>query len=371
MGLHINPHWTRFAAFVIVLVAVTVMLFLLAPLLVSVLQVFGLAFLLSLALDPLVKWQVRHGIPRWAATIELLLLFILLISLLAYFLVPPVVDQLQAFIAALPDLFALLSTQLNQLLTRFPAVEAALNLQELTASIVASASTWAAAARSVFTTTVGFVTGAVLVFIITLYTLLNPWPLLYGIRGLFPSEWWSTVDRLAIAIGTGIRGWVIGTLVLVAIIGVLDYVALLLINLFYGPDIPFVLFFAIFGGLMEVIPVVGPIIAAILPALVGFAIDPVLGLLVLGAFFIVQQLENNFIVPWVMHKAVHLHPVSLIFALVVLSGILGVFGAVIAVPVALTIKVLYDEWYYPLVHHDHHPESPPQLERERHEAEGD
>jgi predicted PurR-regulated permease PerM len=56
-----------------------------------------------------------------------------------------------------------------------------------------------------------------------------------------------------------------------------------------------------------------------------------------------------------MNRAVQLHPVTLLFMLVILSGLFGLFGALIAVPVASVLKVLYDEWYYPLIHQGKHP----------------
>ena len=359
MGLQLDPQRTRFAAFTIALVAFTIILFLTAPLIWSVLQIFIIAGLLALALDPLVHWQVQRRVPRWAATIDLLLLVVLVVSLTLYFLVPPLVRQFQQFIADAPTLWEQISRQAGTTLHRFPTVEQALRLDRFVSEALRGAGAWVAAAQTIFASAVGAFTAVILIFVTAFYTLLNPWPLLYGIRGLFPQEWWPTIDRITSESARRIRSWVLAVIVLGIVIGLMDYLALALINFFFDPDIPFILFFAILGGLLEVVPVIGPIIAAILPSLVAFAIHPVLGLLVLGSYFIIQQLENNFIAPLILHKAVQIHQVSLIFALVVLSGIFGVFGAIIAVPVASVIKVLYDEWYYPLAHHGHHPEPAP------------
>lgn len=354
-----HPRHMRLAAFVILLTALTVLLFLVTPLIWPAVQIFILAGLITLALDTVVQWQVARGIPRWAATLDLLLVLILAASLLLYFIVPPLIMQFQQFVAVSPSLWTQATGLFGALLRRYPQLSGTFDITRFLSGFFMGAESWVQAARSVFTTAIGAVTASVLILVIVLYTLLNPWPLLFGLRGLFPRHWWGTIDHLAHAIADRIRGWVLGTLLLAVIVGGLDYLGLLLINLFYGPNLPFILLFSIIGALLEVIPVVGPIIATILPTLVGLSIDPVLGLLVLGLFTLIQQLESNVIVPIVMEKVVQMHPVSLLFALVVLSALFGLFGAIVAVPVASVLKVLYDEWYYPLLHDGRHPSPPP------------
>ncbi|MHB0937048.1 MAG: AI-2E family transporter [Armatimonadota bacterium] len=359
MGLRLDAGRVKFAAFIIVLAVLIVVLVLFLRAIWSVLQIFIIAGLVVLTLDWLVEWLVLHRVPRWAASLVILLIFFTVVGLFVFFLIPPMVTQFQGLIAELPGAWARTVDRWGTLLERSPTFRQAFDPGTFLANLLRGAGTWAQAARTVFTTAVGAFTAAILIFVVTFYTLLNPWPLVYGLRGLFPEAWWSTIDCLAHEIAVRIRGWAVGTFVLSLVIGVLDYVALLLINAFSPEDIPFILFFAIFGGLMEVVPIIGPIAAAILPALVAFSISPLLGVFVLLAFFVIQQLENHILAPMIMHRAVHLHPVSLIFALVVMSTLFGIFGAVIAVPVASIVKVLYDEWYYPLMHEGKKPGMPP------------
>lgn len=362
MDLALNRRNIKFVLFILLMLALAVGLFLLAPIIWSALQLFVIAALIALPLDWAVRWQENYRIPRWAATLNLLILLVLVVGLLIYFLIPPLAEQSQAFVTSLPQLWAQALIRWSWILDRFPQLERTLDLNNLAVNLIRGAGTWVQTARTVFTTAVGAVASSVLILVTVFYMLLDPWPLLYGIRGLFPSSWWGTIDHLASSMAARIRAWVVGTFALAAIIGVLDYLALLLINLFYPVNLPYVFFFAILGGALEILPVVGPIIAAILPALVGFSLDPVLGLLVLGAFFIIQQLENALFVPLIMHKAVQLHPVTLLFSLLLLSALFGMLGAIIAVPVASIFKVLYDEWYYPLVHDGQKPLTPPKEE---------
>lgn len=358
-GLRVRGEWARFAGFVILLVVLVYLLLRAAPLAWSVVQVLLLVLFIGVAVNPAVRWQEARHIPRWAAVMNIFLLLFTLVALIIWFLIPPFTTQLQSFLADLPALGRVYSARLGGLLARYPALGQYLDIQRLPIELFTGLRSFAALARTVFASTVGAIAALILVLITTLYALIDPWPLLYGVRGLFPREWWGTLERVVAQVTLRIRGWVLGTVVLSLLVGALDYLGLTLINLFHGPNLPFVFFFAILGALLEAVPVVGPIAATVLPTLVGLAIDPLLGLLVLAVFAIVQQLENNVLVPLVMRKAVALHPVSLIVSLVVMSGLLGLFGALIAVPVAATLKVLYDEWYYPLLHHGEPPLPPP------------
>ncbi|MHB9131847.1 MAG: AI-2E family transporter [Armatimonadota bacterium] len=372
MGARLDPKRVRFAAFLLAIVTLLVLLFKAAPVIWPVVQLFIIAGFITLALDSVVRWQVARGMPRWAATVNTLVLLVLLVSFFFYFFIPPVVEQARQFVAGLPLLWAQITAKTIGLLHRFPYIEQSLNLNAFVSNLLTGAGDWAQAARSVFTSAIGIVGAIILIIVISLYALLNPWPLLYGIRGLFPKDWWSTIDRLASSMAYQLRAWVLGTLALAFIIGMLNYLALTLINKLYSPNLPFVFFFAILSGLLEVIPVVGPIVSAVLPTLVGFSLDPILGLLVLGSFFFIQQLENYLITPLVMQKAVRVHPVTLLFSLVLLSALFGVFGAVIATPVAAVLKVIYNEWYYPFLHDGASPPHAPsedEIVRSRHHEE--
>lgn len=359
-SLQLSPQKVRYAGFVILLVAFTAVLFLAAPLVWSVLQLLIIVSLLSLALETPVGWLVQRRVPRWSAVVFIMLLALLVVGIAVYFLIPPLMLQAQAFMTLLPRTWAQVGEQTGRYLHRFPEVERALDLQYAWRFFVpGDRGALFGVVRGVFASAIGGVASVILTTVMTFYILLDPWPVVYGLRGLFPMEWWTTLDRIATAAAVRLRAWVVGIFLLATIVGAMDYLALLLINAFSPRDIPFILLFAIIGAVLELIPIIGPIMAAIIPALVGFAIDPVLGLLVLGAFTLVQQIENNLLAPVVMHTVIKLHPVSLIVAIVLLTGLFGFFGAVIAVPTAAVLKVLYDEWYYPLVHHGREPQAPP------------
>jgi predicted PurR-regulated permease PerM len=107
--------------------------------------------------------------------------------------------------------------------------------------------------------------------------------------------------------------------------------------------LPYAAALALIAGVGELVPNLGPIIAAIPLIMVGLLVSPTHGLLALVLAVLIQQLENNLIVPRVMSKAVDLHPVVVMVAILSGNELLGVPGALLAVPVVASLSVVVDE----------------------------
>lgn len=131
--------------------------------------------------------------------------------------------------------------------------------------------------------------------------------------------------------------WLRGQLALSLIISLLVYVVLFAIG------VPYALPLAVLAGILEVVPVIGPIISAIPSVIVAYLISPVMALVVVIAFFVIQQLENNFIVPQVMKRAVGLNPLIIILAVSIGGKLLGIAGALLAVPITVVIQIIVEE----------------------------
>jgi predicted PurR-regulated permease PerM len=114
---------------------------------------------------------------------------------------------------------------------------------------------------------------------------------------------------------------------------ILDFLAL------YFLGVPYALLVALIGGLLEIVPYLGPIISAAVATIVGFLVSPLTGILVLAAYIIIQQIENHIIVPQVMKKAVGLNPVAVILALLIGAQLGGALGAILAIPIAAVVSV--------------------------------
>jgi predicted PurR-regulated permease PerM len=130
--------------------------------------------------------------------------------------------------------------------------------------------------------------------------------------------------------------WVNGEFLLMIIVGVMSYIAYLILDLNYAVPL------AIMAGILEIVPNIGPAITAIIVALVAFTVSPFTALLTVIAGLVIQQLENNFIVPKIMKKTVGLHPLVTILAIAIGTKLAGIFGAILGIPIFLTIQIIFE-----------------------------
>jgi predicted PurR-regulated permease PerM len=138
-------------------------------------------------------------------------------------------------------------------------------------------------------------------------------------------------------IGVRLGAWARGEAVLATIIGLLTWLGTLALGLPYAGAL------AIIAAVGELIPTLGPIIAAVPLVIVGFLSSPQQGFAALALAILIQQLENNLIVPRVMGQAVNLHPVVVMVAILSGNELLGIPGALLAVPVVAALSVVVDE----------------------------
>ena len=148
-------------------------------------------------------------------------------------------------------------------------------------------------------------------------------------------------DRLVIVvkdIEERLGAWVRGQLLLALIIGLASYLGLFILGISY------VLPLALIAGILEMVPIIGPIISAIPAIIVALTVSPGLALAVAALYIIIQQLENNLIVPTVMHKVLGMPPLAILLALMVGGRLGGVVGIILAVPVLLVIQTVVGEF---------------------------
>lgn len=134
--------------------------------------------------------------------------------------------------------------------------------------------------------------------------------------------------------------WVRGELLLMTAVGVCSYIGLMILH------VEFALPLAILAGLLEVIPMIGPTISAIPAILVALATSPLLALSVTALYIIVQQLENNLLVPIIMKKSVGFAPIVTILVLMIGGRLAGATGAILSVPIALVIQEIVSSFLF-------------------------
>jgi predicted PurR-regulated permease PerM len=162
-----------------------------------------------------------------------------------------------------------------------------------------------------------------------------------GFVKLFPQKRRKRAREVLDAVGNMLKRWLVGQLVLMAVVGVLTWIGLRVLG------VPFALPLALFAGLAEFVPYIGPIVAAIPAVLVALAESPELAIWVGGLYLAIQSIESYLLTPLVQHRAVYLPPALLLFSQVILGVTAGPLGIVVATPLAaagmVTINMLYVE----------------------------
>jgi len=159
---------------------------------------------------------------------------------------------------------------------------------------------------------------------------------------LFTKKVGEDVDETIVSIEQNIGAWVRGELVLMSSVGVFSFSAFFLAGINYPLALGFL------AGMFEIIPQLGPIFTSVIVTAVGFAQSPMKGFLALGISILVQQLENDFLVPKIMGKVSGFRPLVILIALLIGSDFFGIIGAVLAVPVTMIIGTIAKRFvHYP------------------------
>jgi predicted PurR-regulated permease PerM len=286
--------------------------------------------------------RARFRPPRAAVTILVFLNVVLLLSLAAIAIASAVGPDVQRLAVNLPTYMLQAEYRINDLLrnpevlSRIPGGMQIPQLQDLlrgASGIVAQAPYVLRVATGAF----GGLVQVIFTFILALYLTADGDRIRrYTIR-LLPFDRQEQALRVSERVGQRLGAWARGQIILGVIIGTLTWLAALAIGLPYAGAL------ALIAGVGELIPTLGPIIAAVPFVTIGFLSSPTQGLLALGAAILIQQLENHLIVPRVMGQAVEIHPVVVMVAILAGNELLGITGALLAVPVAASLAVLVDE----------------------------
>ncbi|MBT4153941.1 MAG: AI-2E family transporter [Candidatus Magasanikbacteria bacterium] len=184
----------------------------------------------------------------------------------------------------------------------------------------------------------GGVFSFVLVLVMTFYLVVQDDPIRKILTSVLPHKHIPLVEGVIKKIRASLSAWVRAQFILSVIVGVMVFIGLSILQIQYAAVI------ALLAALFEFIPYIGPIFAAIPALLLGFLQGgPILFLLVLALYVVVQQLENHVLVPKIMQHAVGLNPIVSIIAVIAGAELAGILGALIAIPVATVIRVILQE----------------------------
>ena len=296
--------------------------------------------LLAIGFSPIVRLIERQRLlpigtrrfPRWLAILVLYVFIISTLIAIGFMIFPPLVEQARELWAQKERMFERGQGFLVErgLLRRPVSLEQAVQQAPVSGDTVG---TLFGAVRGVLGGIFGFLT----IVIVTFYLLVDSWNIHQTFLRLFPRRHRPRVDAATRAITVKVSAWLGGQLLLAGIIGTTSAVGLWLIG------VPFFYVLALISGIGELIPVVGPILAAIPAVLVASTVSYQKAVIVVIFFLVQQQIENHVLVPKVMERQVGVSAVTVIVALLIGGKLLGIVGALLAVPTAAILQVLFME----------------------------
>lgn len=303
----------------------------------DVIALLFIAIILVAAMDPIIYRMHRRKIPRSIGVFIVYFCLVAVLSLAASFLIPPLVVQFREFTQKLPSIFQNLENTFAGINAFFQTQNIAISTQSVLAEL---GNQIAGTSGNIFNATVGVFSGfisAIIVLVMTFYMAVKEDGIKNFVVSVVPEKHKQYAGSLELRVQRKIGRWVLGQISLMLIIFIMNFIGLSILG------VPYALALAIFAGLMEIVPFIGPIVSAVPAVLVGLSVSPLTGLLVLVVYVVIQQIEGHIIIPQVMRKAVGLHPVATIVALLIGLKLGGVLGALLAIPVATAISVFVND----------------------------
>lgn len=325
----------------------------------SVIVDFIVAFLIAYLANPLLNWLQRGRVRRGLGVFFVVLIFLGIFTLAGLLLVT-VSGQLVQLFQGLPDLIGQSGAMLDNM-TRWltergvsglenvreqvtrAAQEYVQNLGKNIMPILQNALSSTGTLVSSLLSIGGIVGQVLLILLLSIYLMLDYSRVNATLLGIFPRPWQPRVLELTGLVGTAVGGYVRGQLLIALFIGVFVWLGLSVVGIPSAAAIGFL------AGAFNIVPYLGPIIGAT-PALLLAATMPgalLKMILVIAVFVAANQIESNFLSPYILSKTTDLHPVTVLVAILIGVALLGFAGALLAVPSVALGKLLLQKYYYP------------------------
>lgn len=288
---------------------------------------------------PMVKKLQKKGIKRSLGTTIIYIVFLGLIGLLVGSILPILRDQINDFIQTLPSIFESVKEWISDILVKLSKIDG-FNADVIKSNVFAKMEDFS---TSLTTTLPDTAVNTVKVFVSGLGTfvigLIIGFYLLMGFENagellitLLPKKYQKDAKELGDEVNNSLRKFINGALIDAFFVFVITSIAFVLVGL-RAP-----LLFGLFCGITNVIPYAGPYIGGIPAVIVGFAKNPITGILTLISIVVIQFLEGNFMQPVIMSKTTKLHPVTIIVGLLIFGHFFGIIGMVISTPLIAVLK---------------------------------
>jgi predicted PurR-regulated permease PerM len=300
----------------------------------GVLILIGLALFIAVGLEPLVGWLTRRRVPRWVAVIMILLAAAAIGAAFIAAAIPPLSAQVAALAKHLPGYLHALqnhNSELGKLNTKFHVQKDLTNLVRtkgiaLIGGVLGAGKLVLSAAGSVL-----------VVAVLTIYFLAGmPRIKLFAYR-LAPHSRRTRVILIGDEIFAKIGGFLLGNLLTSAVAGMGTYIWMLIFG------IPYPILLALLVALLDLIPVIGSTIGGVIVTLVALTVSVPIAIGTAGFYIVYRLAEDYLLVPRVMGRTVQIPGVISILAVLVGGALMGIIGALVAIPAAAAVRLLLNE----------------------------
>jgi predicted PurR-regulated permease PerM len=314
----------------------------------KVLLVFIIAGLIALILNPAVAFLHRSRLPRGLAVLTVYLAFFLSLAGVGFLLANPISDQVRTFTNNLPHIIdeankgiASLQSELNGQGLHVELVKQGKTaLQTVEGKVAKSAAKLASFGGALATEAASAIFDLVLVFVLSVYMLLYGTQIGALVRRVMPDGDGSHADDYPVLVQNAVARYVGGQLLFSSVMGASAGLALYIFGVIgiFPAGSKYAVAFAVFYGVMELVPYVGPILGALPAILVALFMDPLTALWVALLFVGLQQLEGHVVAPQVFGHTLRINPLLVIFALLLGLQLYGIVGALIALPILSILR---------------------------------
>jgi predicted PurR-regulated permease PerM len=284
-----------------------------------------LSYIIMAAILPITNFLRKQKVPKTTAVLIPYFVIVILLFSLIIPLVPFVLLQLKLLIVGFPKYLSQSASLIGF----------NIDLNHVQAYINGQMNNIGSNAFQVTTTFFGGVFTVITVIIVSLYLLLYNDYFKQNIAGLFHPRQRARVLNTLGLVNDKLGAWLQGQIILSVSIGVLTWIALMLIRF------PFALPLALLAGILEVVPTLGPTLSAIPAVIVALTISPTMAIVIIITYVFIQMLEGQLLVPKIMQRAVGLNPIVVIVGVTIGANLMGIVGALLSIPFISFLIVLY------------------------------
>lgn len=306
-----------------------------------------IAIVLGTVIRPAVGWLHRRGLPQAVGVIFVYLMMFLLLAGFVMLLFPLISEQSTTIAAVIPEYYQNLRqwvvTHPNQFVASLsdflPAALPSLRLspvQQTGSEMLASAGQVAGYVTSL----AGVIFTTIMILALVFYWTLEGPRIIQSFLLVLPQSQRESIGELISAMESKVGFYMVGQAILCAVIGIMALIAYRIIGL------PNALVLALIAGVLEAVPMIGPLLGAVPAALVALSIAPDKLIWVIVATVVIQQVENSLLVPRIMKKAVGVNPFVTLLALFAFSTFFGLAGALMAIPMAAMIQLALNHFVF-------------------------